>query len=149
MIFDLEIYSNVFSFIFFSILMRYLSCLKNCLSLSTLIFISNPINIISYLNILISKSLYSEAQYVKSQAINQTSAYLMINNFNAKIVDFDGNPLNLVFNDYEEMKKYIDQNEDGIITKVELNEEDQEKLEHLIELLEDLDDVQNVYTNQA
>lgn len=33
--------------------------------------------------------------------------------------------------------------------KVELNEEDQEKLEHLIELLEDLDDVQNVYTNQA
>jgi YebC/PmpR family DNA-binding regulatory protein len=34
-------------------------------------------------------------------------------------------------------------------TKVELNEEDQEKLEHLIELLEDLDDVQNVYTNQA
>ena len=34
-------------------------------------------------------------------------------------------------------------------TKVELNDEDQEKLEHLIELLEDLDDVQNVYTNQA
>lgn len=34
-------------------------------------------------------------------------------------------------------------------TKVELNQEDQEKLEHLIELLEDLDDVQNVYTNQA
>jgi hypothetical protein len=73
--------------------------------------------------IIISKSLYSEAQYVKSQAINPTSAYLMINNFNAKIVDFDGNPLNLVFNDYEEMKKYIDQNEDGIITKVELNED--------------------------
>ncbi|MFZ0219258.1 MAG: YebC/PmpR family DNA-binding transcriptional regulator [Candidatus Aquirickettsiella sp.] len=34
-------------------------------------------------------------------------------------------------------------------TKVELNDQDQEKLEHLIELLEDLDDVQNVYTNQA
>lgn len=34
-------------------------------------------------------------------------------------------------------------------TKVELNDEDQEKLDHLIELLEDLDDVQNVYTNQA
>lgn len=33
--------------------------------------------------------------------------------------------------------------------KVELNDEDQEKLAHLIELLEDLDDVQNVYTNQA
>jgi YebC/PmpR family DNA-binding regulatory protein len=34
-------------------------------------------------------------------------------------------------------------------TRLELNEEDQEKLEHLIDLLEDLDDVQNVYTNQA
>ncbi len=34
-------------------------------------------------------------------------------------------------------------------TKVELNDEDQEKLDHLIEQLEDLDDVQNVYTNQA
>ena len=34
-------------------------------------------------------------------------------------------------------------------TKVELNDEEQEKLEHLIERLEDLDDVQNVYTNQA
>ena len=34
-------------------------------------------------------------------------------------------------------------------TKVELSEEDQEKLEHLIDQLEDLDDVQNVYTNQA
>ena len=32
-------------------------------------------------------------------------------------------------------------------TKVELNDEDQEKLEHLIELLEDLDDVQAVYSN--
>lgn len=34
-------------------------------------------------------------------------------------------------------------------TKIELNEEEQEKLDHLIDMLEDLDDVQNVYTNQA
>ncbi len=34
-------------------------------------------------------------------------------------------------------------------TKIELTDEDQEKLEQLIDMLEDLDDVQNVYTNQA
>ncbi len=34
-------------------------------------------------------------------------------------------------------------------TKIELNDEDEEKMENLIEMLEDLDDVQNVYSNQA
>lgn len=34
-------------------------------------------------------------------------------------------------------------------TKIELSDEDEEKMENLIEMLEDLDDVQNVYSNQA
>ena len=80
--------------------------------------------------IIIAKILYPSATYVCSNAINPTSAYLMIRHFNAAVFDDEKE---VKFDDYDAMKTYID-NEDSIVSKVELTDDN-------------IDNANNVFNN--
>jgi hypothetical protein len=68
--------------------------------------------------IIISKRLYSDAKYIVSNAINPTSAYLMIKYFNA--IPFDDNNNIIKFENYDNIDEYLIENK--IECKVELTE---------------------------
>jgi hypothetical protein len=69
--------------------------------------------------IIISKRLYSDAKYMVSNAINPTSAYLMIKYFNAIPFDHNNNIINK-FENYDNIDEYLIEN--IIHSKVELTE---------------------------
>jgi hypothetical protein len=78
--------------------------------------------------IIIAKLLYPSSQYLTSVAVNPISSHLMIKHFNAQPFDDNNKPLTIRFTNFDEMKTYFDRT-DGIITKVELNDENIELAE--------------------
>ena len=69
-----------------------------------------------------AKDLFEECVFVTSSAINPTSAYLMINYFNAIPFDENNNPISTPLNDYEKVKEYFVAHDGGLESKTELTE---------------------------
>jgi len=72
--------------------------------------------------IIIAKDLFEECVFVTSSAINPTSAYLMINYFNAIPFDENNNPISTPLNDYKKVKEYFVAHDGGLESKTELTE---------------------------
>jgi hypothetical protein len=72
--------------------------------------------------IIIAKDLFEECVFVTSSAINPTSAYLMINYFNAIPFDENNNPIITPLNDYKKVKEYFVAHHGGLESKTELTE---------------------------
>jgi hypothetical protein len=82
--------------------------------------------------IIISKHLYPFSKYIKSSAINPTSAYLMLEYLNALPVDSSMLPLDIKLNSYDEINKYFIEN-GGLITKVELTDANIENAQNVFD----------------
>jgi hypothetical protein len=77
--------------------------------------------------IIISKSLYPEADYLVSNAVNPISAYQMIKTFKGKIFNTNENIFlegvdDIITN--EQIKEYMENNDDKITIKVDINNEE-------------------------
>lgn len=82
--------------------------------------------------IIIANKLFPEIQYIKSDALNPISAYLMINVFNGRAYKRNGELFNST--SYEEIQRYLDDNSrEGIDIMVEINDENIENANNVFD----------------